>query len=136
MATEYLSRPMVYGPNAPKDKRLLCHGQYEGYDFYIYNQHGNFPLAYVSVPVGHPLYEKDQNDPLIENLKVHGNVTYAAPTLMDNPEGWYVGWDYAHMGDYRACPMIPQLTAPGKKYKTADIIKDCEAVIDEMKEMQ
>lgn len=57
--------------------------------------------GYVGVPKGHPLYGKDYHDKRIENLEVHGGVTYSDfwPELNDNNELWYIGFDTAHAGD-------------------------------------
>ena len=133
METMYASKPMVYEP-APQKLELLCHGSYEDYEFYIYN-HCGYPTAYVKLPQNHPLYSKTTNDYELEEIDVHGGISYSNDTLGRHPKGWYIGWDYAHMGDYRTC-RIAMLNAPGKKYTTEEIIVDCQSVIDQLKERE
>ena len=134
MTVQYPSTPMNYDRKI-KDPVLLCHGQYEGFDFYIYNL-GGYPTAYVGLPKGHPLYNKTLGDIELTDIDVHGGITYAEPYLTFNtPEGWYIGWDYAHMGDYRTSS-IAMLESPGHKYTTEEMIDDCESVIDAIKNMK
>ena len=67
--------------------------------------------GYVAVPPEHPLYGKGYDEPEVENLDVHGGVTFAdtadklPPTseYLDHkepPRDWWVfGFDTGHYGD-------------------------------------
>lgn len=62
--------------------------------------------AYVGVPSGHPLANRDYNE---LPLSVHGGLTYAGEG--DDkpwPKGYYwYGWDYGHYGDVTFYDLIP-----------------------------
>jgi hypothetical protein len=69
--------------------------------------------AYVGVPADHPLAGKSDTDPALDDLSVHGGLTFADEgDGRYRPAGWYwYGWDYAHAGD-----LIPGLHAyPGDR---------------------
>lgn len=52
--------------------------------------------GYVRIPEDHKFYGKDVNE--LENLlTVHGGVTFAG--ALDGMDGFYVGFDCAHLGD-------------------------------------
>lgn len=77
---------------------------YRGYDVIVkllWNI-GNFTMqnrwfcGYVRLPEDHKFYGKDVNE--LENLlTVHGGVTFAG--ALDGMDGFYVGFDCAHLGD-------------------------------------
>lgn len=77
---------------------------YRGYDVIVkllWNI-GNFMMqnrwfcGYVRLPEDHKFYGKDVNE--LENLlTVHGGVTFAG--ALDGMDGFYVGFDCAHLGD-------------------------------------
>lgn len=111
---------------------LLDHSTYKGYDFYVVNL-GTHPTAYVRVPKGHKYYMKDYND---IDIDVHGGLTYSSEHLMvTNIEGWFIGWDYAHAGDYIGYDKELQFAINvDKKWTTAEIIADCVNVIEQLME--
>lgn len=67
--------------------------------------------GYVAVPPGHPLYRKSNFDPEVENLDVHGGVTFAGyektlpwvSVYLDHQKPrrnwWVFGFDTCHCGD-------------------------------------
>ena len=69
---------------------------------------GSHPCAYVAVDPKHPYYAMDYDDMYSKDiyLECHGGVTY---TEFDKytrtwaaQDLWWIGWDYAHAGDYDA----------------------------------
>jgi hypothetical protein len=56
--------------------------------------------AYVRIPPGHPLYGKSY-DAADEFASPHGGFTFAEAEKCDEEDGrgWWLGWDYAHLGD-------------------------------------
>ena len=59
--------------------------------------------GYVGVPPSHPDHGKDWE--AVQELQVHGGITWAAPCdeIRKEPEGyWWFGFDCAHAFDY--CP--------------------------------
>ena len=67
-----------------------------GYDCSIVRYCNHF-CGYVEVPKNHALYGKNWNDDIINDINVHGGITYNR--LSDN-DTWRFGWDSAHVGDF------------------------------------
>ena len=42
--------------------------------------------------------------------------------------GWFIGWDYAHAGDYCGF-MVPSLNEGSQQYTTVEMVEDCKQVI-------
>lgn len=84
--------------------RELCDsGKCFGFNYYIINL-GYHPLAYVEIPKNHPYYGIHY-DYIEEDIPVHGGLTYSEPHLYLSDDekldkSWFIGWDYAHYGDY------------------------------------
>lgn len=81
--------------NIYKDKKcreLLKQGDYKGYHYAIVT-YGSHPCAYVKT--------MGITD---EDIYVHGGITYEGGDVTEwfpeLPKGYYIGWDYAHAGDY------------------------------------
>lgn len=119
--------------------KLLYNDIYNGYHYFIIS-YGTHPCAYISINENDILYGKGYLD--IEdnyNINVHGGFTYAhnelrlsENTTLYNP--WYLGWDYAHVGDYFGyrCDLLNELD---KKWSTLEIIEECKNVINQIKEL-
>lgn len=79
---------------------VLDTGNFFGLEYYILNL-GTHPAAYIKIPEGHELYQKafDEID-----LDIHGGITYSRSYLYlaedKKIDGWFIGWDYGHCGDY------------------------------------
>ena len=58
--------------------------------------------GYVFLPKGHIFHGKNLNDTEIEDLQVHGGVTYAAlgGGICSKEDDWVVGFDTGHMHDF------------------------------------
>ena len=64
-------------------------------------RHGvfNAPCGYVKIPEGHTLYGVNYFDyPDSARLYVHGGITFSGE--LDGMQGWYVGFNMAHFGDF------------------------------------
>ena len=126
-------KPMIY--QADRKLELLYKGNYKGYDYYILNL-GTHPTAYIEIPKGHKFYKKhyDRID-----LNVHGGLTYSDSELMGiKSTSWFIGWDYAHLGDYLGYEVKFEFARclDDKKWTTEEIIKDCKNAIDQIIEME
>lgn len=105
---------------------VLDTGYCLGLLYYIMNL-GTHPTAYIRIPEGYKEYKKDYDD---IDLQVHGGLTYASNYLWISKtqkiEGWFVGWDYGHFGDYAGYEeMFPtELRTVGKKWTTEEIFKE------------
>lgn len=117
-------KEMEYG----KDRKIevLDTGYCLGFLYYILNL-GTHPTAYIKIPKDHKYYGKDYGE---IDLDVHGGVTYSNEGLNISKnqriEGWFVGWDYAHYGDYIGYDLIvPKIyRVDGKKWTTKEIYEE------------
>lgn len=125
-------KEMVY----QKDEKIevLYHDFYKGYEFYIMNL-GAHPTAYVNVINNKLLAMKDYND---IDISVHGCLTFSEDSLYINNEtravkGWFIGWDYAHYGDYVGYDVnLPiDVRKRLKKWTTEEIYEDVKSVIEQ-----
>lgn len=127
---------MEYGIVAKTE--ILDKGEHLGFEYYILNL-GTHPTAYVQIPKGHPCFELYRDS---INIYVHGGLTYAKKYLVINNnepiKGWFIGWDYAHYGDYTGFDeMYPiEFRAGGKKWTTKEIQEDVFEVCKQLKEME
>lgn len=124
-------KKMIYGPDCKKE--ILYEGTYEGYPFLIVS-YGVHPCAYVEIHKDHPLYKKDYWD---ANINVHGGITYGdyLPNFNQDKSKWFIGWDYAHLGDYEGYyekfDINPSLLGD-KKWTTEEIFEDVKSVIRQL----
>ena len=68
----------------------------------------------------------------LDCITCHGGITYASdfePFQFSYRDGWWIGWDYSHSGDFRAD--YPELYNR-EKYTTADVIHECIHVINQV----
>lgn len=72
------------------------HDTYRGYEYAIVLQQLGHRCAYINV-TGTDLENVDYMN--LENVPVHWGLTYSSSTCYGLPEGWWIGWDYAHYGD-------------------------------------
>lgn len=127
-------KPMIYGKN--RKFEVLLEGQCFGYQFYIVSL-GTHPTAYVEIPLEDKFYKKDAyfgSD--LDVINVHGGITYSASNLWFGIKGWFIGWDYAHAGDYVGYyDNLPKYLHryDEKKWTTEEILDD---VIDVTKQLR
>lgn len=127
---------MEYGPTvlAGKDKKILCQGTRKGYDFVIVS-YGTHPCAYIALD-GKLEGLKSYDDFL---LFVHGGPSYLGTLGKIVGPKSYVGWDYAHGGDYLGGDVIyegdeemKEYIASQKKWTTEEILEEVYSAIDEI----
>ena len=111
-------------------RELLAKGEYLGYKYYILSL-GTHPTAYVEIPKD----EKHSSEE-IEALEVHGGITYNENILNIGEKaikGWFIGWDYAHYGDYTG--IYTQIIGFNdlKKWTTQEIQEEAYKVIEQLK---
>ena len=130
-------KEMIY---TDKNKReLLYNNIFLGFHYYILNL-GTHPTAYVEIPKSHKYFEKGYND---IDIDCHGGLTYSKESLkisdnviLDN--SWFIGWDYAHAGDYYGYDIKWKGTdldsEDNKKWTLFEIIEECKEVIKQLNE--
>lgn len=125
---------------------LLTFGtRYWGYDFIIINM-GTHPTAYVRIPKNHPFFglhydEVNKNIVCPDCGKIHESEVFTFSDSSTNfahrvkdgeliPEGWWLGWDYAHLGDWQGYLTDEEnIEKDNRKYSTEEIVRDCIDVI-------
>ena len=127
-------KKMEYG----KERRteLLCKSKYKNYNYYVLNL-GTHPTAYIEIPKENKLYRKSYDEiyKIGCDIDVHGGLTYSNNELMGvKSENWFIGWDYAHCGDYCGYEefMPESIRTYGKKWTTEEIIEECKNAIDQI----
>ena len=127
---------MEYGPTvlAGKNKRILAQGTRKGYGFVIVS-YGTHPCAYIALD-GKLKGLKSYDDFL---PSVHGGATYLGTLGKIVGPKSYVGWDYAHGGDYLGTDVVyegdeemKEYIASKKKWTTEEILEEVYSAIDEV----
>lgn len=123
-------KEMIYS-GIKRGYEILYEDILNGYHFAIVSL-WRHPCAYVELSCTHPLYEKYYDD---LDIYCHGGLTYSEHGLLpidhkDHRDGWWIGWDYAHTGDYT--PSFPH--PDEKKWTTQEIFADVVRVIDQLKD--
>lgn len=119
------------------DPEVLCDEWFCDYKYTIISN-GTHPCAYVRIPQNHPCFGKNYEE--LESIDVHGGLTYSQnhiPRQRAEESEWWIGWDYAHGGDYFGDPAIQYKGFIGaKKWTVDEILKDVESVIKQLQEIE
>lgn len=91
-------KEMIY--SLERKIEVLDTGYCLGLLYYILNL-GTHPTAYIKIPKDHKYYKKEYDE---INIDVHGGLTYSTDYLYisenEKIDGWFIGWDYSHCGDF------------------------------------
>lgn len=113
-------------------RELLDTGIYKNYKYYIMSL-GTHPTAYIEIPEESKLYNKNYDDIYIN---VPGGLTYSQDYLYISEtkklEGWFIGWDYAHYGDYYGGYTELLQTNGSKKWTTEEILEEVKDAIEQL----
>ena len=135
-------KEMKYKPQ--HETEILHTGEFLGYTFFILSL-GTHPTAYVKLTPKNKLFGRNyMNYDGDEDIFVHGGITYATDHLcisvnnkIKTLDGWWIGWDYAHAGDYTALfDVVEKYHFPNKKWKTEEIFEDVKSVCEQLKKME
>lgn len=127
-----------------RETSILGSGVHNGYEWVILSL-GSHPCAYIRVPDTHRLYkyEFDKWDSEII-IDVHGGVTFCRMGEGDreyapHSEGWWIGWDYTHLGDFDGRYVAEDGTymsdCSDKKHTTKEIFYDVKYAIEQLIEL-
>lgn len=128
-------KEMEYKPynrdTSPKKPEVLAEGYCMGYPFVIFSYYSH-PCCYIQIPKKHILYGRDYDDC---SINIHYGITYSAKKFPYETsfegEGWVLGWDYAHAGDY-----YPRIIYYGSNYDENDYTKwTTEMLLTEVQEV-
>lgn len=123
-------KEMIYQAKRLTPPEQVAIGTYKGLDYYVLNL-GTHPCAYIDV-TDTSLHGIEYEE---IDVVVHGGLTYSRPSLATvDKTGWFIGWDYAHYGDFTGADMMfpPELQLGGKQWTTEEIVIHCEDVINQM----
>lgn len=123
-------KEMIYKSTRLEIPEILFEGRYKGYQFYILSQ-GTHPTTYIEIPKGHNLFEKHYDS--IE-IDVHGGLSYSSDCLLANENSWFIGWDYAHFGDYLGYEKIypREYQTNEKRWTTEEIFEEVKNAIEQL----
>ena len=121
----------LYNMTEPPVAETIATGTHNGYDFAIlwYRYH---PNAYIRIPEDHPYYGKDYTE-IDDKGIVHCGFTFSGNNLHKDyglQDGWYLGWDYGHIGDYT--DYDAGCTLDGRRWTVSEITAECRQIIDEI----
>lgn len=83
----------------------------------------------MRLPEGHKYHGKPYGEIPVD---CHGGLTYSHDrinALAGNADGWWIGWDYAHFGDYNE---LLEPISEWKKWTTAEIFEEMKEVIEQL----
>ena len=108
-------------------REVLLSGIYEGRRFCIMSL-GTHPTAYVSM---RGLEPKDYDSEYYNDIDVHCGFTFCSKSYWDEDKyNTYLGWDYAHAGDYYAYAL--GIDRSGKIWTTEAIFTEVKFVIHQL----
>ena len=115
-------KEMVYGGRCDGD--ILADGTYNGHEVRVIS-YGTHPCCYVKLDKDNKYYGKEWHDVMLD---VHGGITFSEEVSGEQrwSDGWWVGWDYAHLGD---C-YYP--IDDGLKYTTEMLVEDIKNVVKQL----
>ena len=121
---------MIYSATRINPPERVADGEYKGFHFNVLTI-GTHPCAYVDVT------DSDLNGThyIDINIECHCGLTYSRDYLHTvDKKGWFIGWDYAHYGDFVGyeLEMPIYIRTNGKKWTTYEIINECKQVIDQI----
>lgn len=125
-------RDMIYQSSWLNPPEQIANGEYKGFNYYVLNL-GTHPCAYIDVT--ETKLKNTDYDSI--DIECHGGLTYASEHLRTvDKEGWFVGWDYAHAGDFAGYDLkYPSIGYPGRMWTTQEIVDECKEVIDQLVEL-
>lgn len=126
---ETFIKPMIYNKNRPGSTEQIAAGTYKNFDYYVLNLRTH-PTAYIDV-TNSPLNGCDEDI----DISCHGGITWCDNFVNSiDKKGWFIGWDYAHYGDYRdyGYASVNSMFPNDKKWTTEEIVEECKNVIDQI----
>jgi len=135
-------KEMVYGDTTCNNDALAVFNYYD-YKIVVKNIRGSHPCAYIKLPADHPFSKLFTQDDIYDleseidcqlNNAVHGGITLAGTELTYDGKsevGYWIGWDYAHWGDYTYTGFERGHNGE-KKWTVEEILIECGMVLAEL----
>lgn len=114
--------------NDCKSELLYYSKDKDGYGIAIVNTRHTHPCAYISFPGiekvrdcdNFAIFEPEGFEKLLIDCGVHGGFTFLGKLEPFGLEEMWIGWDYAHLGDYSPFGF----SSDDRKYNSEDVAKD------------
>lgn len=121
-------KEMIYQERL-KEPIILDEGDFENRHYCIIS-HGTHPTAYISLTKQETEQSMDYDD-YNDKADVHGGFTYLGKAYWnEDDKKTYVGWDYAHYGDFTYNPLL--IFQGETKYTTEFILDDVKSAIKQI----
>lgn len=117
-----------------RTKEVLYEGEYKEHKFVILSL-GNHPTAYVEDKIG----AVDYDDIRLDTVRVHGGFTYCGGGhwSKESAETRWLGWDYAHAGDFAGYYEEGEyFYYNSKQWTTPEIYDEVKSVIEQLIEIE
>lgn len=125
-------KEMIYQERL-KEPIILDEGDFENRHYCIIS-HGTHPTAYISLTKQETEQSMDYDD-YNDKADVHGGFTYLGKAYWnEDDKKTYVGWDYAHYGDFTYNPLL--IFQGETKYTTEFILDDVKSAIKQINKEQ
>jgi hypothetical protein len=128
-------KEMVYGSD---DGCLYLEIDLDGYGLMVVNVRGSHPCAYVTFPGIDKI--KDYETVELEQEKDEDYLPHEGFTFFGERERYcevegilWLGWDYAHFGDYIYCGYDGPWRSKDKKWTTTEIVDEARRVLNKIK---
>ena len=119
-------RNCLYG-----QRKTVKKAKHKGFTYLIV-AHMTHPCCYIEIPEGHKLYGVEEyDDTMVEFIECHGGITHAGQHCLLEPNKFYIGWDYAHAGDYLHL-IHDNLDLNKTKHTLKELTEDCKKVIEQI----
>lgn len=118
-------------------------GEYLGYEWLVARQEMGHLCGYVRLWDGHPLeilWKTEKYPYEAIDIRCHGGLTFGEKigkksNVRGFTPGYWIGWDYAHVGDEMIINYPTYHSRiDGKHWKESEVIKECYDVIGQLVE--
>ena len=131
----------IYNEKGRYENPIIIEAGEDGDYFWLVISLGSHPCAYVGVKAEHPLFGIDYDEMYEKDIAidVHGGVTYTSREVIGmGLDRWWIGWDYAHSGDYTAfsseiSESYKKLRRHERKWTLKEIKEDVKDVIKQLR---
>lgn len=122
---------MIY--KSKREEQLLAEGIYKCIPYCVIS-YGTHPCAYIDL--GRTRFDgADYWNDIYLPINVHGGFTYCETEVFNYKNGWFLGWDYLHSGDYNGLESF-LIQEGARKWTTEEIVAECKSVIDQLEKVE
>lgn len=90
--------------------KVLSKGEHAGFQWMTVHNGGGYRCGYVRIPKGHPWHGVNYSDDAVEDVLIHGGLTFSEADkpceAVGEDDAWWHGFDCAHCDD-KPDPELP-----------------------------